>query len=113
MRKELIIMNKAIQLNHCARHTNVEKIKKRIEYTEEWIETVLFPALEKAAADGLYTYSLHKVKYANDIIAFDGLVRSEQGLAISLIVATLKEKGFYIENEGSVYTISWEDKYVY
>ena len=106
-------MNKAIQLNHCAQRANVEKHRKRIEYTKEWIETVLFPALEKAATNGLYTFCFHTMNYTHGIVAFDGLIRSEHGLHIDLVVETLQGKGFYVKNEGSVYTISWEDEYVY
>ena len=108
-------MNKAIQLNHCAQHANAEKHRKRIEYTKEWIETILFPALNHSAEIGQYNFYLHKIyNYGTETWAFEGLTRSREGLDIDLVFKTLEENGFHIEkHSNNSLKISWEDEYVY
>ena len=108
-------MNKAIQLNECAKNVNDEKRKKRIEYTQEWINTVLFPTLNHSAELGNYKFDLHKIdNYGTETWVFEGLTHSKEGLDVDLVFKILTENGFHIEEHTkTAFTISWEDKYVY
>ena len=110
-------MNKAQQLNHCARHSKVEQQKTLEKNTYQWIEEVLMPHLQEAATKGYFSCTWHKLRnHASDTWTFESIKHPKGGLNIEIVTQELEKAGFHVSDgqfSANTYHISWEDKYVY
>ena len=108
-------MNRAAKLNQYAKITAFEREKEKNQRTITWVENKLFPHLEHMAKQGNYRCCLPiaQKNHAEDNDYFEDVFCPTDGININLVTETLVKNGFYVEDTGFSYFISWESKYIY